>query len=149
MSNPGPQSHYEVPPYGTDLLFGRSYRAENETVDVVDHPIFNHFVQERRVKDMQHDIDELEVSWPETGGASNDPEEDEVAYGNMVQHHLLEVNKKTTMVLVEILEMLSVVQKRTRSTDERVRALEAEANKTPPPKTSCGFSCSNNSVSIE
>ena len=90
------------------------------------------FLQERKVRAIQYEMESL-----------NDPEMQEVAY------QMQDAQKTTTEILQAILEILTEVQHRLYSVEKRTTTVEAEQSKTPPPKTSCGFSCSNNSVSIE
>ena len=73
----------------------------------------------------------------------------DVSASNEVLHHLLEVSKTSAAVLQNILDSLSDMQQRMHQAEKRLSTVEADQSKTPPPKTSCGFSCSNNSVNIE
>ena len=130
--------------------------------DVVDEAGFNRFLQERRVKDMQLCIDALEESegyeaeeeLEEEGELFDENLSTQVCYSDtedhaQALHQLVSVSKTTGLVLDEVLQLVLDVQRRIRGLEQRVCSLEREVTKSPQPKTSCGFSCSNNSVTID
>ena len=96
-------------------------------------------VQERRVKEVQSQMDELDV--PEL--------EDGLSTTNAPVYKLLEMSKTSAAVLESVLDLVHDIQKRMREAEKRISTVESEQSRTPPPKTSCGFSCSNNSLNIE
>jgi hypothetical protein len=152
MSESGSQSHYDDLDYSPYQLPGSDGETEYDFAKengIVDRPTFSRFLQERRVKNMQSDIEDLELPWPETSAPGELDLVEAVDNRHKVQYHLLETSKTTTVVLEEMLGMVCNLQKRLRSAEERVHSLEAELCKSPAPKTSCGFSCSNNSVTID
>ena len=172
MSSPGSESDYDQLDHPTYTLPGSCGAAKstpthteylNDFVKVgelVKEAGFNRFLQERRVQDMQLSLDELELPYPvesdeaEEGEILEDDLSTQVYYGDTeantaALHRLVEVSKTTGLVLAEVLQLVLDVQKRIRGLEQRVSSLERDVARSPQPKTSCGFSCSNNSVTID
>ena len=148
MSSPGSESDYGQLDHSTHTLprsGGKAKGTDTHTARLrVDGEVLNRFLQERRVQDMQLTLDEM--------AASYQLEEDEILEGDDetdVVQGLLEVSQTTSLVLAEVLQLVLDVQKDMRQMRERVFSLEADISRSPQPKTSCGFSCSNNSVTID
>ena len=174
MSSPRPESDDDQLDHPTYTL-PRSYGAAKSTPthteseylkdfvkvgELVNDAGFNRFLQERRVQDMHLSLDELELPYPV---GSTEPEEGEIVEDDLstqvcyddtevnaaALQGLVEVSKTTALVLDEVLQFVLDIQKRIRGLEQRVYSLERDVAKSPQPKSSCGFSCSNNSVTID
>ena len=139
MSESGPQVHHDEVDESTCKLPGSlditggylsEYSQDDRGKAIVSR--LSSFIQERKLKAMQY----------ETTEPSNPPM-------HQVEAPMTDVQQTTNDILQAILEILTEVQGRLYSVEKRVWTVERDQSKTPPPRTSCGFSCSNNSVNIE
>ena len=153
----GPYGAAKSTPPHTESEYLRDFVKVGELVNAAS---FNRFLQERRVQDLQLSMDELELPYPvdsqgpEEGEILEDDISTQMYYGDTeanteALHRLVEASKTTALVLSEVLQLVFEVQKSVRGLEQRVYSLEKEVSRSPQPKTSCGFSCSNNSVTID